>query len=383
MKQQIVSLFLSLLLIIPLLPKNSMQVTAERFKTVPMVVAGYGFVLGLKSNGMVLVAGIEDLSVKNEIENWTDIVQVVAYGCVVGLKEDGTVVVAGDTGGSLKDTAKWSNIKSLHIMRETVVGVKDDGTVVIAGSLAQYYNDELREWKGIIDAKIGRGIIGLKKDGTIIHTNDYEYARFIGSDFHEWSEIVSLDVSETAVIGLKKFNGIVAAGFLSYNVHKFDDNQWTELVDVCMAYDEFLTGIKRDGSVVVADNVQYMYSPYDFYEARTWTGITQLSSQANILTGLRNDGTVVVSSWQFELQEIVKEWNLLDTPAIPIIIPDLTNDGQVTLIDLFMLTRYIASPKKYPFTDEQKQVADVNSDGIIDATDKFELMKYLCSGVKE
>jgi len=74
----------------------AMTLNTPQGNVTPMVAAGGGHIVGLKSDGTVVAMGDKNDGQCN-VGNWTDIIQVAA-GCVhtVGVKSDGTVVAVGD-----------------------------------------------------------------------------------------------------------------------------------------------------------------------------------------------------------------------------------------------------------------------------------------------
>jgi len=70
---------------------SAMALNTPQGNITPMVAAGGGHIVGLKSDGTVVAMGDNNDGQCN-VGNWTDIIQVAA-GCVhtVGLKSDGTV----------------------------------------------------------------------------------------------------------------------------------------------------------------------------------------------------------------------------------------------------------------------------------------------------
>ncbi len=140
--------------------------------------------VGLKSDGTVVIAihykvdqefykaftGYDDDDIIYNVANWKNIVAVSAgNGFIVGLKYDGTVVLAGDRDKE-HDVSKWSDIIAISAGYSNVVGLKYNGTVVVTGSNA-YGQCDVSGWKDIVAVKSGEHhTIGVKKDGTVLST---------------------------------------------------------------------------------------------------------------------------------------------------------------------------------------------------------------------
>lgn len=140
--------------------------------------------VGLKSDGTVVIAihykgdqgfykafkGYDDDDIIYNVANWKNIVAVSAgNGFIVGLKYDGTVVLAGDSKIE-HDVSKWSDIIAISAGHSNVVGLKYNGTVVVTGS-NDYGQCDVSGWKDIVAVKSGEHhTIGVKKDGTVLST---------------------------------------------------------------------------------------------------------------------------------------------------------------------------------------------------------------------
>ena len=78
---------------------------------------------------------ISDKHGQHDATKWTDITAVAADTYhVVGLKTDGTVVAAGLSDGGRCAVEKWKNIRAIGAGYNHTLGVKENGTVVATGS---------------------------------------------------------------------------------------------------------------------------------------------------------------------------------------------------------------------------------------------------------
>jgi hypothetical protein len=105
-------------------------IRANFAKYAPMVAAGGGHTVGLKSDGTVVVAG-NDYYGHFSIDDWADIAQVAAgLYHTVGLKSDGTVVAMGGNSRGQCDVGGWMDIIRVTAGDSHTVGLKSDGTVI-------------------------------------------------------------------------------------------------------------------------------------------------------------------------------------------------------------------------------------------------------------
>jgi alpha-tubulin suppressor-like RCC1 family protein len=148
---------------------SAMALNAPQGKVTPMVAAGSGHTVGLKSDGTVVAAGDNDYS---DVSGWTDIKQVAAGEWhTVGVKSDGTVVAVGQSHSGQCNVGGWTDIIQVSASWGHTVGVKSDGTVVAVG-----YNSKgqcnVGGWTGINQTAAGGShTVGLKNDGTVVATS--------------------------------------------------------------------------------------------------------------------------------------------------------------------------------------------------------------------
>jgi alpha-tubulin suppressor-like RCC1 family protein len=136
------------------------EITAN-FEYKPMVAAGLGHTVGLKSDGTAIAAGYNGEGQCN-VTGWPAVIQVAAsYGHTVGLRSDGTVVAVGWNAWGQCEVGNWTGITQVVAGASHTVGLKSGGTVVAIG-----WNDfgqcDVDDWTGIIQIAAGYGhTVGL------------------------------------------------------------------------------------------------------------------------------------------------------------------------------------------------------------------------------
>ncbi|MBM3132385.1 MAG: hypothetical protein FJZ95_05065, partial [Chloroflexi bacterium] len=134
----------------------------------PMVAAGNGHTVGLKSDGTVVAVGENDDG-QCDVTGWNDIVQVDAgFSHTVGLKADGTVIAVGNNYFGQCGVSGWSDVVQVAAGGDHTVGLKSDGTAVAVGE-----NDDgqcnVSGWSDIVQVSAGLShTVGLKSDGTAV-----------------------------------------------------------------------------------------------------------------------------------------------------------------------------------------------------------------------
>ena len=268
---------------------NNRQYSVSSWKDIVSIASGENHIVGLKSDGTVVAAGDNEDGQCN-VSGWRDIVSVACGNRhTVGLKSDGTVVAAGHNEYGSCDVSGWRNIVSVACGRNHTVGLKSDGTVIFTSS--DYDSKSALEWKDIVSIAVGRGIVGLKSNGTVI-ASVYN----IKCSVSDWKDIVSVACGTWHTVGLKSDGTVVAAG----NNNNVSD--WKGIVSVSCGR-ENTVGLKSDGTVVATgDNV------HGKCNVSHWKDIVSIACGEKYTAGLKSDGTVVITSGHDYGQCNVSDW---------------------------------------------------------------------------
>jgi hypothetical protein len=174
------------------------------------------------------------------LDSWTDLKHAYAFdGGAYGVKNDGTVVyVIGSNGHGFYDSytpvQKWTNVERMALLLGYWVGIKSDGTVILpntkfdlnnegamkrAGQLTNvadlFSNPSNKhsmdivpltkdgvfgEFSDVVAATRGDILIGIKRDGTIVHT---------AFDYTDGKVALSPQKTITAYEGLDSWTGLL------------------------------------------------------------------------------------------------------------------------------------------------------------------------------
>lgn len=145
------------------------------WKHITAIYADMDYIIGLKKNGTVVVAG-ENKDFHHDFSKWRDIIAIANFTrCTVGLKEDGTVVCSLPK--DEVDVSKFKNIVAVAaggtLEGSFVAGLKADGTVIVEGegvsSEKMKKRFDVSEWTDIVAIKAGGNeLMGLKSDGSVV-----------------------------------------------------------------------------------------------------------------------------------------------------------------------------------------------------------------------
>ncbi len=243
------------------------------------IAVGYDHVLGVKSNGTVISAGDNDISV----HDWSNIVSVAAGGWhFVGLKSDGTVVAVGRNNDGECGVAGWSDIVAIAASTGITVGLRADGTVVAIGD-NDYGECDVDSWKNIIAISAGRWFIaGLRADGTVVATGLNGNKQC--SNVSDWTDVITIAAAYDETFGIRKDGVALRTQTYGWYKGREDIDNCTDMIDI--AGDDPVIGVRRDGTIVCSRKLSN-YSK--------WTNIVRVVGGALGVVGLRSDGTVIAA----------------------------------------------------------------------------------------
>lgn len=298
-----------------------------------------GFV-GLR-NGNVLMGGRNDLS-GYDLSKFTNIESVaVGSAHLVGLKSDGTVVV---TGSSAREQVvyDWTDIVEISACDNNTVGLKSDGTVVATGWSSNGVLD-VSDWSDIVTVCAGGGgnIVGLKSDGTVVTTKTSN-SKF---DVSNWSNVVAIYATSENIVGLRADGTVLVTGE-NYN-GALDAAEWTDIVAVSLGPGH-VVGLKLDGTVVAAGNERNIITnkvdngPCNVSTWKLFDNINDIFSpphQNKKVSENSNDETPV-SNFRYEIDE---DGNAEITGSTPhsstLRIPGEIDGHRVTAIDMWAFSQ--------------------------------------------
>jgi uncharacterized repeat protein (TIGR02543 family) len=261
---------------------NGDYAIAANFEVIPMVAAGYHHTVGLRSDGIVVVAGDSTYGQCN-VAGWAGIIQVAAGSDhTVGLKSDGTVVAVGYNDYGECNVAGWTDIIQVSAGRYHTVGLKSDGTVIAVGW--NYYGQcNVAGWTDIIQVSAGfYHTVGVKADGTVVAVGLNERGQ---CDVGGWMDITQVAAGSDHSVGLKSDGAVVAVGLNNYG--QCNVAGWTDIAQVA-AGQLYTVGLKSDGTVeAVGDNTAGQCN------VAGWTGIIQVAAGWEHTVGLKPDGSMV------------------------------------------------------------------------------------------
>lgn len=225
------------------------------WKNIVQVSAGYGYSIGLCSNGTVEALGNNQWGQCN-VDGWRDIIYVDAgYSYTVGVNKAGKVKLAG----TLRTNAPYIYENWEHVIQAAagyyhIVGLKADGTVVATGSnLKGQCNVE--NWRDIVFVDAGAEYtVGLKADGSVMIAGELsqdvgEFSQYVPFDPAMWTNIVSVSAGTHHVVGLSSYGVCVYAGSRCWTGFYSTLQNWTELIAVA-AGGYYTIGVRADGRLM-------------------------------------------------------------------------------------------------------------------------------------
>jgi alpha-tubulin suppressor-like RCC1 family protein len=196
------------------------QCDVSTWKDIIFIEAGHYYSIGIKRNGTLVVAGFRFPYIAETLA-LRDVVMVSSgMHNIAALKADGTVEVIGTDSRGEHLTSGWSDITAIASGDFSTLGLKSDGTVVLAGE-HEWENDweerngeppphwcgDIADWYDITAIAVGRDVIGVKSDGTVIASNGRIMSGI--SSIADWSDIVDVAFAWNNLIGLKSDGTVV------------------------------------------------------------------------------------------------------------------------------------------------------------------------------
>jgi len=261
----------------------------SEWQDIVAVDSGSDFTVGLKSDGTVVVAGVESLGVMegdfinswlDDINGWYDIVDISASDNfnVVGLKEDGTVVISGSRAEAWSEVYDWYDIVAISAGMTHVVGLKADGTVAMTKDVSWFYVDC---WHDIVAISTGNSCItGVSSGGSIIRsTPDWHWGT--NPDFSDWENIVAV----SGDFALKSDGTVVT---LQINLEERYENtaDWRNIVAISTG-SRYVVGLKADGSVVADELPSSNFLSRFGEEISGWYDIAGISAGNTYIIGFK------------------------------------------------------------------------------------------------
>lgn len=203
------------------------------------------------AEGRSVIHNNESKAVMEKVAQWKDIKEFDSWypSSAVAVTNIGKILYANE------DVKYENKVNQVANTLDSVIAVEDgssyvvflmvDGTVKTV-SLNDYHTSEAETWTGIVDISLGRVLLGLKEDGTVMLSGDFENKMDAVKD---WSDIIAISSGKTHAIGLKRDGTVVGVG--SNLFHQLEVEHWTDIVAID-AYSYLTIGLKADGTLVMA-----------------------------------------------------------------------------------------------------------------------------------
>lgn len=150
-------------------------------------------------------------SIRNELEQWQDIQQIVCGNHhLVGLTRDGRVVQAG---GLNQSTAHWKNVKAIAAASNYTLGLHKDGTVSYAGPREEVRR-EIEVWANIAAiAADTQYAVGLTSDGNVLLAGNCKpYLDSGRSRARQWQNVACIGAGNSVIAAVTADGELLLAG---------------------------------------------------------------------------------------------------------------------------------------------------------------------------
>lgn len=283
--------------------------------------AGTQFSTGVTKNGRVDACGYKPL--KDEVENWTDIISISAFGSlVIGLRIDGTVVTAGELNEKYRiETGNWDDIIAVSAGDLYIVGLRNNGTLVAQGYSGDGQMD-IDSWTDIVAIDTGwRHTVGLTKDGEVLIAGlRHDDEELIRKHPEEWHDIISISAGggdpgkkgeQGHTVGLRSDGTVVAVGDNGHG--QCDFSAWKNEKIVAIAAGGFHTvGLTEDGRVVTTENDEFTKRDISEWEEKGYKMVA-IAAGYGTTFAIDTNGNVHSTGYYYQGQRDTDGWGQLAT----------------------------------------------------------------------
>ena len=185
--------------------------------------------VAVKTDGTVVATGENEYG-QFDVSAWNNVFSVAsAYSSSIGLRTDGTVLVAGIE----SEASQWTDIVAIAANSSRVVGLRTDGTVITT-SHSKYGEGSAATWTDIVAISAeGTIVAGLKADGSVVAMFD-GYGEFEIPASEQWSEVVEIDAGSSHIVALLGDGTVIAEGH-DNNEGQCNVSEWENIVSVFRA----------------------------------------------------------------------------------------------------------------------------------------------------
>ena len=246
--------------------------------------------LGLKEDGTVLsypsaeeMYQYAEYECTSKISDWKNIVDIATSGHhAVGVRSDGRVEYYGMTNepGELDKYSAWRGVKSVSAgvcpAFYYTLGCTDSGVLM---SFDSNWNSHL-SFKSV--SSDGFLTVGVKADGTVYYSG--LDADWYAEELSQWRDIKQVCISDGAVVGLQNSGTLVFAGYTDCEAA----HAWTDVDRILLlseGYDPILIGFKTDGSVLAASEDGEL-------DCSGLKNVVDMKLYNGLLVALTQDGTI-------------------------------------------------------------------------------------------
>ena len=267
---------------------SELAAKAASWDNIVKIIPGSESIAGVRADGTA-VCSICDISGWKEIE---DI--YIHWNGVAGIKTDGTVVTAG-TWEEEYDPSGWKNIKKLYDLEESsTIGLRRDGTIIKSGFQS---NSAVTGWKNVEElygGLEGYNICARLRDGSFVNSIGEDMSGLKGCQKIAADRFVfgvSPDGRLLSQTGkLYTDGGEIHVELQDPHHEEIDLSRYTNIEDIVGGNGIIM--LKNDGTVDCIDR----WSNWNF---RSWNQIEKIYTDwYGHAYGIRRDGSVIVANSQ-------------------------------------------------------------------------------------
>ena len=201
------------------------------------------------------------------------------------------------------DIGNWKNVEKICCESGLIIGIDKNGKILHYREPRSPFDERIIEVINTHNNAVETSGLGIKAIGinsnlkqlVVLRENsqlfysadDFKEIRIV-KDLVQVTDIVTFDYGDVFLNEDGTVEGITSIDWINREL-----SSWRDIIEVC-AGDEFVAGLKKDGTVLICG----AFLPRDFSESfvedlSDWSDIQSISAGDNHIVGLKSDGTVV------------------------------------------------------------------------------------------
>lgn len=276
------------------IPKNTLFNRVKKFIKNNKMFVGIGIGAVAVGVAVLLISTIFKTPVQNEIHDINTL--SISNRTVLYLNSDGAAKGSGDNSFSQLSNLPTKNVTKVIANDEYSVFLLNDGSLYVCGTMDEELKNDLLKNNEIIDIAAGDShFVLLNSDGSVICVGDNSSKQ---CEIDGTQKAMKIFAGKNGSVAITQDGKVTSSGDF---VGRSSISDINNIQDIDFSNNSLIY-LKEDGTVDYNDNTNNKY----YIESLKWENIIDVACGDDFLVGLKNDGTVVVVSEDMNLKENIE-----------------------------------------------------------------------------